>query len=150
MAVDKKCDICGESDIENIISHFYTTLLSDPAIGFYFTDIAKINLESHLPKIVLFWHRLLFGRGSQRSNLFAVHKALHEKAGLLKDHFDWWLHLFGESIDAHAIGPKAELMKERAAMIATSMFKALENGEPAPALEGVHFFDASGENDNAK
>jgi hemoglobin len=50
-----------------------------------------------------------------------LHRHIHEKAAIEKKHFDQWLQLFTQTIDAHFEGPNATLMKQRAASIATLM-----------------------------
>lgn len=140
MTNNLKQDISSIDDIERIVDHFYSKLMTDPAIGFYFTQIANVDLQSHLPRIVGFWDNLLLGSRVQRSNLFAVHKKLHDNAGFLSNHFDWWLYLFGESIDVYAVGPKADEMKDRAKMIGDSLFRALDSRTEPSVLDGVQHY----------
>lgn len=133
-------DISSRTDIEAIVASFYKRLIDDPAIGFYFTDITAIKLDSHLPKIVAFWETQLFKRPVYRGNFFEAHKHIHLKAALLKDHFDWWLVLFNKAIDQHAAGPTAEKMKARATLIATSMERALTHNESPTGLIGLGIY----------
>jgi hypothetical protein len=73
---------------------FYTAALADEKIGFIFKDVAKLDLESHLPVIGDFWETILFQNGVYarygRTPLM-VHGELNEKTPLLFDHFTRWL-----------------------------------------------------------
>lgn len=130
-------DIKARDDIEHIINDFYETLLNDAAIGFFFTDIAKLDLEKHLPKVVNFWEQLLLGTKHPRSNLYETHHQLHLKTPLNQDHFNWWLHLFNKAIDANSRGPVADKMKTKAAVIAKQMSGALTKAEPYQGQAGL-------------
>ena len=49
-------DITKREDVEILVNKFYDKVIKDDLIGFFFTDIAKIDLSKHLPKmyIILF------------------------------------------------------------------------------------------------
>lgn len=114
-------DIRSREDIEIVIHKFYELLLEDELVGFIFTDIAHLNLEEHLPKLVDFWEDQLLGSQKYNGNPLHVHMDLHLKEPLRKEHFDRWLQHFNHTVDAHFAGAKAHLMKERALSIATVM-----------------------------
>lgn len=132
-------DIKTYEDIEAVIRAFYSRLLPDPIVGFFFTDIARIDLPAHIPKITRFWEFQLFGVRNYRGNVYEVHRALHMQAALTPDHFHRWIFLLRQSVDELFAGPHAELMKTRAAMIAEKMAMALaSNASQADLLPGVH------------
>jgi hemoglobin len=120
-------DIASKTDIEKIMSHFYDKLLSDPAIGYIFTDVAKIDLEKHLPHIVAFWQQNILHTGTYGKNVLKIHIDLNDKVTLNATHFKTWLGHFNDTIDAHFTGENAELMKTRALSIATVMQIKLQN-----------------------
>jgi hemoglobin len=122
-----KHDVENRADIELIIAAFYEKMLADPIIGFIFLDVAKIDLEEHLPIIVDFWFDILFrSRQTKRAprykgNTLEKHLQLNKKVALKPGHFTRWLYLFCQAVDAHNVGAKAELMKERAELVAKSI-----------------------------
>lgn len=123
-------DIQTYDDIETIIKAFYSRLLPDPIIGFFFTDIARIDLPTHIPKIASFWEFHLFGVRGYRGNVYEVHRDLHVQAAMTADHFHRWVFMLRQSVDELFAGPVAELMKTRAAMIAEKMAAALASNVP--------------------
>jgi hemoglobin len=116
-----KKDISSREDLLLLVSRFYDKLLGDDSISYLFTDIAKINLEHHLPVLVDFWDNILFGADSYRKNAMQPHMDLHAKSPLLPHHFDTWLLYFSQTVDELFEGEKAFMAKERALSIATIM-----------------------------
>lgn len=133
-------DIENRNDLQHIISVFYEQLLTDPIIGFFFTDVVQLDLEKHIQTITDFWAFQLLGDKSYRGNVFEVHRQLHLKAALTEDHFHRWVFVLHRTIDAHYAGPLAQAMKLKAAMIAKKMAQALASGNSADTLEGVHYY----------
>ncbi len=115
-------DIETRHDIECLLTHFYSQALQDEIIGFIFTDVAKINLKSHLPIVTDFWETLLLGTNSYRGNPMAKHQQLHGMMTLTAVHFDRWLLLFHNAVDELFEGRRATEAKARAQAIATSMY----------------------------
>lgn len=139
-----KADIETSADIDRLVETFYTRVLADPIIGFFFTDIARVELQKHLPVISAFWQLQLLGKPGYKGQTFAAHKALHERAALTEDHFHRWLYLFETTIDALFAGPRADIAKQRARTIARSMRRGLASQaispERAEELLGVRQF----------
>lgn len=134
-------DIQTRDDLQHIITVFYSQLLTDPIIGFFFTDIVQLDLEKHIPKIADFWAFQLLGDKNYRGNVFEVHRQLHLKAALTEDHFHRWVFVLHGSIDKLYAGPVAEAMKLKAAMIAKKMQQALASGSTSVELtEGVRIY----------
>ena len=116
-----KKDISSREDLLLLVTRFYEKLLSDPSISYLFTDIAKINLEHHLPVLVDFWDSVLFSSDTYRKNAMQPHIDLHRQAPIQKHHFETWLRYFKETVDELFEGNKAFLAKEKATSIATIM-----------------------------
>ncbi|MDZ4796208.1 MAG: group III truncated hemoglobin [Bacteroidota bacterium] len=117
---DKK-DIENRSDLLQLMQGFYKKLLSDLSISYLFTDIAKIDLDHHLPILVDFWDSLLFQSDTYHKNAMQPHLVLHQKSPLTKEHFTTWLRYFKETVDELFAGTNAFIIKERATSIATVM-----------------------------
>ncbi|MCK8521618.1 group III truncated hemoglobin [Aquimarina sp. D1M17] len=114
-------DITSRKDLEFLMKTFYKEVFSNPHIGMFFTEIAKINLEEHLPEIVDFWEQQLFRKGSYKKNVLQIHKNLNDKKKLEEVHFQTWLSIFQKTVDNNYKGTNAELIKTRALSIATVM-----------------------------
>ena len=112
-------DIKNREDIESILWEFYLKAIENPKIGVFFTEIAQINLEDHIPHITDFWEQQLFYTGSYKKNVLQIHQNLNSKKTMQKIDFDTWMDLFNNVIDQNFKGEKANLMKTRALSIAT-------------------------------
>jgi hemoglobin len=124
-------DLENREDLEKLLTEFYTVAITDDKIGHYFTSVVKLDLKTHLPIIVNFWEKVLFGNPVYFRNPMAVHYELHEKAPFEKKHFDRWLKIFTATVDRLFRGETADKAKNKATMIARAIFSALvENAEP--------------------
>lgn len=116
-----KKDIETREDLLLLVTQFYKKLLNDDSINYIFTEVAKINLDHHLPVLVDFWDSILFQSDTYQKNAMQPHISLHQKSPLQSQHFETWLRYFNETVDKLFEGKKAFLAKERALSIATVM-----------------------------
>jgi hemoglobin len=127
-------DIETREDCETLVRAFYSRALVDPVIGFIFTDVAKLDLEAHVPRITDFWDTLLLDAKSYDSGAFRPHADLHAKVELRKGHFDAWLALWYRTVDELFAGLRAETAKAHAFRLANAfrMRLAAYPGPDAP------------------
>ena len=137
-------DIESREDCEELVRAFYGRALSDPIIGWIFTDVAKLDLEEHIPVLASFWETLLLGNQTYSGRgAFAPHADLHTKVGLQAGHFERWLALWYETLDEHFAGPRAEAAKVAAYRLAHAFQGRLRNvpsprdTQPEPAAGGL-------------
>jgi hemoglobin len=116
-----KRDIETREDLFLLLERFYDALLKDSTIAYIFTDVAKINMQHHLPIIVDFWQMVLFDAPTYNKNAIQPHLVLNQKSRFEKHHFDTWLTTFGNTIDTLFHGKNAFIAKQRAKSIATIM-----------------------------
>ena len=113
-------DIRDKADIKVLIDAFYQQVRVDDRLGIVFA--ARIPDEEwplHLEKMYGFWNSVLFAQRDYRGRPFAKHALLPIEDA----HFERWLTLFGQTVDANFSGPKAEEAKMRAGKIG-EMFKS--------------------------
>jgi hemoglobin len=126
-----KKDIEDREDIDMLMREFYAAAMSDETIGYIFTDVAKLDLDQHLPIIGDFWETLLFRTGAyarRKRNPLEVHGKLNEKTPLRPEHFERWLEIFTETVDRWFAGQAADFIKLRAEGIAGRMLEFVEAG----------------------
>ena len=116
-----KHDIRNREDLFLLVSRFYEKLLKDPAISYLFTDVARIDLDKHLPVLVDFWDAVLFQSDTYRKNAMQPHLDLHRQSPVSREHFKIWITYFVETVDELFYGQTAFIAKERAQSIATVM-----------------------------
>ena len=131
MAEDLR-DIETRADCERLVRAFYGRALVDPIIGFIFVDVAKLDLEAHVPRITSFWETVLLGAQTYGGGAFRPHVELHMKARLRAGHFERWLALWRLTVDELFAGERAELAKAHAQRVAGAFYGRLQT-LPAPA-----------------
>jgi len=127
-------DIESLADCERLVRAFYGRTLVDPMIGWIFVDVAKLDLEAHVPRIASFWETILLGARSYSGSAYAPHAALNYKVELRSGHFERWLSLWRSTVDELFAGERAELAKAHAARVASAFQRRLA-GVPETALE---------------
>ena len=135
-------DLESRADCERLVRAFYGRALTDPLIGWIFVDVAKLDLEAHVPRITAFWESVLLGARSYGGGAFAPHAALHARAGLQAGHFARWLELWRRSVDDLFAGERAELAKAHAARVADAFQRRLRSmpttaGAPGATTNGL-------------
>ena len=121
-------DLADRTDVEQLVVSFYRAALVDPLIGPVFTEVAKLDLDHHLPIICDFWETVLFNAGLYRRNALQIHLVLHARHPLGVEHFERWLALWSETLDAWFVGPVTERAKLQATRIAGSMQRRTQGG----------------------
>jgi len=130
-------DIEDRQDVERLVRAFYGRALEDPIIGFIFTDVAKLDVEAHVPQIASFWETILLGAQTYRGGAFRPHALLHAKVPLRSGHFERWLVLWRDTVDELFAGERAELAKSHAQRVARAFHARLEELSAAPPAGGI-------------
>lgn len=103
-------EIINLADIKILVDDFYDKVKIDPLLGPIFNGVLKDHWPEHMEKLYRFWQTILLEEHTYNGSPFPPHAQLPVE----KKHFDRWLELFGETIDDHFLGEKAEEAKWRA------------------------------------
>jgi len=107
-------DITDIDSIKLFVDEFYGKVRRDSLIGPVFLQVLPADWQPHLDKMYAFWNAVLFGVAGFKGNPFSKHAPLK----IEQEHFDRWLALFGETIEAHFEGPVAGETKKKAGLMA--------------------------------
>lgn len=121
-------DLHNRDDVFTLVSEFYRRAFADELLGPIFVDVARMDLDHHLPIICDFWETVLFRAGLYRRNALALHVNLNARAPLEWRHFERWLELWVATVDEQFAGQKAELAKVQGSRIAGSIHRRLQGG----------------------
>lgn len=113
-------DIQTHEDVDLLIRSFYAKVVLDPSIGHFFKHI---DFDTHMPRMIQFWEFVLLDASGYTTDVMAMHRNMPLK----KEHFDAWVGLFNETTDTLFAGEKAELAKQRAALIRWTMESKMTN-----------------------
>ncbi|PYF70624.1 group III truncated hemoglobin [Pedobacter nutrimenti] len=124
--METRSDIKGLDDIISFVNKFYEKVQQDDLIGPIFNNVIE-DWSPHLEKMYSFWNAVLFGVPGFTGNPFARHAPLP----IQEQHFERWILLFQETIDALFVGEMAENTKKKAetmAIMFLSKLKAMRGG----------------------
>lgn len=141
-----KKDIETRSDIDNLMREFYTKALTDKKICYIF-EIAKLDLDNHLPIIGDFWESLLLnGKNYQRHgrNPMQIHTELNEKTPLEVKHFRRWLEIFHGTVDEMFTGEISDHAKKFSETIANRMQNFIRNVPSVETMKRENFVKTRG------
>ena len=119
-----KCPFCSErrphaideSTIERVVHEFYHRVRRDSVLGEIFN--ARIaDWEFHLQRMCEFWSSIALGSGRYHGRPLSKHLTLPVSA----PHFDRWLELFASTVQEICTPAAAELLAQRARLIARSL-----------------------------
>lgn len=134
----RRHDIETREDIERLVEAFYTGAMVDPVLGPIFTDVAKLDLEEHMPIMTDFWENILFDARRYPGGMMMKHIMLHQKTTLEPHHFQRWLDYWVTTVDELFEGERAVIAKVHASRVANMMagrFQQMPGGPsvtPAP------------------
>ena len=128
-----KRDIETPEDIKLLIDAFYKKVVTDDVIGYFFTQIIKLDRVVHIPIMYGFWETVLLGKISYKGNPVIKHIELNKKENLHQNHFDRWVSLWNETIDEYFEGAKCKEAKNKAVTMARLMLIKIDDSK------GKHF-----------
>lgn len=114
-------DIETRTDIDAILRVFYSRVFDDELLRHIFVEVAHMDLAEHLPMIGNFWEKVLLDTVEYSGNAMRLHRTLHDKEPLTPAHFQRWLTIWNQTIDARHQGTTADQAKRDAARIALAM-----------------------------
>ena len=114
-------DIENRDDIKFLVDEFYKQVVNDDIIGLFFTKVAKLDFEKHLPVMYDFWETTLLGNWKYKGNPMVKHIQLNELEPLNPEHFERWLQLWEETLFKHFSGPTSEEALKKAKQISKLM-----------------------------
>lgn len=133
-ATEKRPDLTGRTDVEQLVNAFYGKARQDEVLGFIFDEVARTNWETHLPKMYAFWETVLFGTGGYQGNPLAAHAKLVPLTEMGRAQFDRWLAVFKATVDELFAGERAEHIKRAAEDMANVIYSRI-NGVPDPRFD---------------
>lgn len=118
-----KKDLKKKKDIEKVVYEFYEKVKTDKLLSTFFEETIKINWGNHIPLMCSFWENVLLYTGDYEGNPLIKHREVNEMKATSKVHFDRWILLFENTVDAYFAGENADKMKSHARAIAMLMQK---------------------------
>jgi hemoglobin len=131
---DERTDIVDRDDIERLVRNFYRDAAMDDLLGPVF-EAARVNWHAHVATLIDFWSWQLIGEPGYAGQPLRAHEPVHARTPLSPAHYERWVELFCDTIDASFQGPLADAAKGRGRKMAAAMERLLSGvsasgGEP--------------------
>ncbi|WNJ18440.1 group III truncated hemoglobin [Pontibacter sp. G13] len=127
-----KADIATRADIDQLVRAFYSQATVDPLIGHFFTEVAKLDLDTHMPKIADFWETVLLGNVQYQGRPMMKHLMLHAQSPLQMEHIARWIELWEKTVQSMFEGPLATESIRRAHLFGQTMFYKTQHMNNTP------------------
>jgi hemoglobin len=121
---DDRPDIIDRDDIEVLVRNFYRDAAMDDRLGPVF-EAARVNWGAHIATLIDFWAWQLLGEPGYEGHPLRAHEPVHARTPLSHPHYERWLELFRDTVDASFQGPRADVAKERGRKMAAAMERLL-------------------------
>lgn len=118
-------NIENKEDIIILVDEFYANVMTNPTIGYIFSDVVRVDWSIHLPKMYAFWETMLLGERTYTRNPYIPHYEVHKLTPLTEVEFNEWLRLFNQTTDEFFEGKTAEKAKEKADALAKIMLQKI-------------------------
>ena len=123
-----KNDITSLKDIQFLVDQFYAEVQKDPFLGPIFNARLAGRWEMHHRKLYRFWHTVLL----RRPDYFGDPVPMHFDMNIDKRHFDEWLRIWTEIIDANFEGIIAERAKFRGKTMGKAFLAKIKKATATP------------------
>jgi hemoglobin len=114
-------DLSGRADVHDLVVEFYREVIFDDVLGPVFEEVAEVRWDEHIPRLVDYWCRILFGDLDHRGSLTVAHRHLHQVMPIRAEHCDRWYGRWTECLDGRWRGPNADRARHHAAVLLTGM-----------------------------
>lgn len=129
-----KSKLQTRDDIEKLVRAFYDQVQKDELLGPFFNQTipTKEEWEKHYQLLTAFWELNLMDKKGFDGNPAKAHHGVDKafKQSITTNHFDRWVSLWTQTIDAMYEGEMAEKAKLRASNIAKGMYKKIVEQRP--------------------
>src|SRR5262245_4059316 len=120
----RRPDLDSRERIERFVRDFYRDVAQDDLLGPIFA-VARVDWPAHIQTLTDFWAWQLLGERGYEGIPLRAHEAVHARSPLRTRHFERWLAIFDETLDAEYRGPLTELAKRRARRVARALQRLL-------------------------
>lgn len=125
VATAARRDLIGRSDVHDLVVGFYREVVFDELLAPVFGEVAEVDWSVHIPKLIDYWCRVLFGEPSYVGSILGPHRDVHVMQAFEPAIFDRWYSLWVAAIDLGWAGPTAARAKEHVARTSAMLSRQL-------------------------
>lgn len=123
-------DIATRDDVARFVRDFYRQVAMDDVLGPVF-EAADVDWPRHIATLTDFWSWQLLGDDGYDGNPLLVHRPVHARTPFTDAHYERWLQILDDTLDAGFAGPVAETAHVRGRKMAAALRRLLDVGPMA-------------------
>lgn len=116
-------DLDTRTEVHGLVTRFYQEIALDDLLEPIFGEVAEVDWNEHIPRLIDYWCWILFGTDGYPRSVTRAHRHLHALRPIEPAHCDRWMALWVATIDAGWSGPVADHAKDHAAKLMAGMAK---------------------------
>ena len=133
-AAGPSVDLTTRPQVHDLVVDFYREIVFDELLEPMFGEVAEVDWASHIPRLIDYWCRILFGTKEYVGQVMGVHRHLHSLEAVRPEHCDRWFTMWSAAVDRHGAGPTADHAKGHAATLMAGMAKHIFGYEWTPPV----------------
>ena len=130
-------DLTTRPQVHDLVVDFYREIVFDELLEPMFGEVAEVDWANHIPRLIDYWCRILFGTKEYVGQVTAVHRHLHSLEAVRPEHCDRWFTMWSAAVDRHGVGPTSDHAKSHAATLMAGMAKHIFGYEWTPPGSGA-------------
>lgn len=115
-------DLATPTHVHDLVIAFYREIVFDPVLAPVFED-AEVDWAFHIPHLIDYWCKILFGTEGYVGNTTRSHRALHAMVPIRAEHCERWIALWVTCVRARWGGPTAEHAVRHAEVLMAGLAK---------------------------
>ena len=92
-------DLTTRANVHDLVVDFYREIVFDELLEPVFDEVAEVDWASHIPRLIDYWCRILFGTKEYVGQVTAVHRHLHSLDAVRPEHCDRWYSMWIAAVD---------------------------------------------------
>ena len=127
-------DLDTRNEIHDLVVYFYREIVFDEFLDYVFEDVAQVDWNSHIPRLIDYWCGVLLRQPGYDGMMLVAHEEVHGIESFTLEHFERWFTMWVGCVNARWQGPHAEKAKSHADNMARVMSRRLLGSEWDPAV----------------
>lgn len=123
-------DLATHDDVARFVRDFYRQVAMDDVLGPVF-EAASVDWPRHIATLTDFWAWQLLGDDAYVGNPLLAHRPVHARTPLGVAHYDRWVQILDDTLDAGFAGPVTEVARVRGRKMAAALRRLLDAGPMA-------------------
>ena len=130
-------DLSTPTDVHDLVVAFYREVVFDDLLEPVFGEVAEVDWAEHIPRLIAYWQRIIFGSVDYGGTVTATHRHLHTLEAIRPEHCERWYALWVRCVRSEWSGPNAEHAVRHAELVMAGLARRVFGYEWAPPAASI-------------